>query len=190
VNGRWNHIIAALAHIDVIVWIDCSCEPISGCQRCQHLVDIHIGTRTRAGLEYIYREVGVIVRRLRTVSAALTMALAMSLSNRPSAGVGLGGRLLNVGYGMNEETWHGKAGDREVLYRTLRLGSIQCLRRNFASSPMLSRSILVVCLAMSLFDLLWLFDAVAKARKVTRSSALVDHESPKDSSPVPNRNHK
>ena len=47
VNGRGDHIIAALPHVDMVVGMD-RCPQILGGQICDHLIGIHIGAGARS----------------------------------------------------------------------------------------------------------------------------------------------
>src|SRR5437879_3541000 len=64
VNGRGNHVVAGLTHIDVIVWVDnfARTDRFSGQLRAtvgDHFVCVRVRARPRAGLKNVEREMFV-----------------------------------------------------------------------------------------------------------------------------------
>ena len=63
VDGRRDHVVAALPHVDVIVGVHLPPE-LPGRQRGDHLVGVHVGAGPRSGLENVERKVSVVVTTL------------------------------------------------------------------------------------------------------------------------------
>ena len=128
VNGGRNDVIAALAHVDVIIGMHLRAQAL-GREARNDLVGIHVGTGPRTGLEDINGElrivpaVGYFQRRCldRHRLAGLEQA---ELRIRTGSGP------LDEAQGANEAPRHGQAADREVVHRTLRLSAPQGLLRH------------------------------------------------------------
>ena len=58
-DGRGNDIVAALPHIDVIVWVNAASKG-TGRQGSDHFIGVHVCTGAGAGLENVEREMGVV----------------------------------------------------------------------------------------------------------------------------------
>ena len=122
-NRRRNHVVRALAHVDVIVGMHGETGVAAGEVR-DHLVGIHVAAGARAGLEDVDRELRVVPafgdfeRRLLDGGGALRIErVELEVRGRR--------RPLDQPERADELARHAQPADREVLDRTLRLRAPQ-----------------------------------------------------------------
>ncbi len=60
VHAGRNHVVAGLAHVDVVVGVHRGAE-LFGREMCNDFVGIHVRAGTRPGLEYVDRKMGVVL---------------------------------------------------------------------------------------------------------------------------------
>src|SRR5882672_1830628 len=121
------HVVAALAHVDVIVRVHFPPQ-LGTCEVRNHLVDIHVGTGARAGLEHvdgklcIMLAVGDGARCCGDTRGYVCIEHAEVL-------VGTRGGFLYESEGADESAWHPEPAEREILHRALGLRSPERLGR-------------------------------------------------------------
>ena len=126
VDRRWNHVVGALAHVHMIVRMHL--EACVAGDTGDHLVDIHIGAGAGAGLVAVYRKL-IRVLALNQIFASLGDRIPQIVVEQPQAGIGLGGRALDLGNSGNKRLRHQLATDREVFHRALGLSAPERIRR-------------------------------------------------------------
>ena len=127
VDRRRDHIVAALAHVDVIVRM----HRLARARRQvrDHLVGVHVGAGAGAGLKHVDRELRV-VAAVGHLRAAASMAAGERAGKQSESRVGRRGGLLDQRQRRDEAARHVQAADREVLDRALRLRAPQRVGRH------------------------------------------------------------
>ena len=118
VHGRGDHVVARLAEVDVVVGMDRMAagrfaEQLGGAVG-QHLVGIHVGAGSRAGLEDVEGEVRVQVAA-HHLRRGRGDRLGAPFVEQAKFEVDLGGLLLDQAQGAQERAREGQPGDREIL---------------------------------------------------------------------------
>jgi hypothetical protein len=121
-RGR-NHIVRALAHVDVIVGMHCDAGIAAGEVR-DHLVGIHVGAGARAGLEYVEREVCVVPAFRHFERGLLDGCCPLGIET-VEVEVGRRRGPLDQTERADELARHAQPADLEILDRTLRLRAPQ-----------------------------------------------------------------
>ena len=160
VHGRGKGVVAGLSHIDVIVGMDglfgadggVSLHDLTGAIR-QHFVDIHIGLRARAGLKDHEGKVPIQSPRHHFVGG-LRNGVSDLCIHLTGADIVERTALFDRGHGLDNRQGHFAFGaaNGKVLQGALRLGSVECARRDvelthgiaFGASGQVSGDIAVV----------------------------------------------
>ena len=116
-NRRRNYIVARLPAIHVIVRMRAR-------QVSNHLVGVHVGGRSAAGLEYVDNKLRVVIARSHGVGGLLNGCgqIRRQLAQPP---IHSRSRALNQPQRTNEGSRKTQAADRKIFNRPLRLGAIQ-----------------------------------------------------------------
>src|SRR5438105_732965 len=119
VDCRWNHIVAGLAAVDVIVGMRLR-------EVADYLVGVHVGGCSAAGLEDIDDELIIVPSGGDFVSGLLDGG-GQILRQLARAAVDSRGGAFDQTESSDEGALETQAADREILDRTLRLRAIQSL---------------------------------------------------------------
>ena len=133
-RGR-KHVVRRLAHIDVIVGMDRrlgaarAAEDLVGAIG-DHLVDVHVGLRARAGL--IDRERKMVVElAVEDFLCRLRDRLGAPCVEEAERAIGFGGGALHQRQRRDQRARHALFADREIMPRALGLCAPIGLRRHF-----------------------------------------------------------
>ena len=129
VNRRGHHIVAALAHVHVIVRMHGAGQRTRG-ERRDYFVRIHVAAGARPGLKDVHRELVVIPARGDLEGRCLNGRCQVS-GQIADLRVGDGRGMLDEPQGANERPRHAQPRSRKVLHGALGLGAPQSARRYF-----------------------------------------------------------
>jgi hypothetical protein len=122
VDSRWNHIITALRHVDVIIGVDFTAQRLGG-EIGDNLVGVHIARGARAGLKDINRKVRIVITRGNRFSGLNNGGGDICIQIAQIAvSFGTGG--LNQAKRLNKSPRHWQFADGKVVHRTLGLCAI------------------------------------------------------------------
>jgi hypothetical protein len=139
VDGRREHVVRGLPHVDVVVGVDA----VAG-DRGDHLVGVHVRRRAGAGLEDVDREL-VVELAVRDPVAGCGDAVGLVLVEEAQIGVGPGGCGLDPAEPARNVARDRLAGHLEVLDRLLGLHAPELLGHVFESNPAQNRHRHVRC---------------------------------------------
>ncbi len=123
VNRRRNDVVAALAHVDVIVRVHGPTETRRR-QTRDHFVRVHVGARARARLEHVDGELRIVLVRSDFCRGRIDRTGDIGLQ-QIELRVGASRSLFHQAHGADEAARHRQATDREVLHGALGLGAPQ-----------------------------------------------------------------
>ncbi len=129
VDGRGNHVVAALAHVDVVVGVDRLAAVVGG-QARDHLVHVHVGAGAGTRLEHVHGELIHMGAAKYFITGGLD-GLGPIRVQQAQYGVGARGAALDPHHGMDEGAGHGPATYREVVDGALGLGRPEGVGRDF-----------------------------------------------------------
>ena len=130
-DGRRDHVVGALAHVDVVVGVygrlgaDLTAQNLDGAV-ADHLVGVHVGRSAGAGLIDVNREIPIpstvrhLLRRLDNCLGQLRLQVSQFL-------VDLRGGQLDQPQRTYEAAREGDAADGEVLHRAHGLCAVECV---------------------------------------------------------------
>ncbi len=119
-HGRGDHVVTALAHVDVVVRVHTQAT-LAGHPR-NHLVAVHVGTGAGAGLEYVDWKLGIVLAGCDGQRGILDSGGDIR-AQQTQLVIGIRSRPLDQAQGANELTGHGESGNREIVHRPLGLGT-------------------------------------------------------------------
>jgi hypothetical protein len=114
-----NHVVAALAQVDVIVGM----HPLAG-EPCQHLVRVHVAAGAGAGLEDVDREL-VAVRATDNCCGGTGDRRAALSVEKTEFDIDFCSGLLDEQQGLGERAGQWAFSDTKIVHRTLRLRPVE-----------------------------------------------------------------
>ncbi len=127
-DGSRDHVVTALAHIDVVVGVHRATQNFAG-QMGDHLVGIHVAAGARSGLEDVDREMVVVVavgNLLRGLDDGGSNVVVQQAE--PRVGLRCGG--LDQAQRADEGARQAQAADGKIIHGPLGLGAPQCVGGN------------------------------------------------------------
>ncbi len=128
-NAGRNHVIAALAHVDVIVRMHLGAE-LFACERGDDFVGVHVGAGAAAGLKNVNRKMPVMLTGGHLERSFLD-GHGRFRGQQAQLGIRAGRRPLNEAERGDKGPRHRYAGDRKIIDRALRLCAPQRIRGYF-----------------------------------------------------------
>ena len=154
VDRRRDHVVGALAHVDVVVLVHLAAQVLGG-QARQHLVGVHVGAGARTRLENVQHKVVVMLAHCHLVRRFLD-GLGHGGLHQAQFLVGGRGCTLDQPQRTHKRTREAQVADREVVDRTLRLCTVEGVHRHpdFAHAVALD----AMCLFCHDLKLLWILE--------------------------------
>ncbi len=125
-NSGRNDVVAALAHVDVIVRMHGATETARG-ERCDHFVRVHVRARARAGLENVNGKLRIMLAGLDIGRRGVDGARDLGIQQL-EPGVGAGGGLLHQAQCADEGARQGVPADGKIVHGALRLRAPERVR--------------------------------------------------------------
>ena len=139
-NRRGEHVVGALAHVDVVIGVDRlvggeAVAPIEFNRPIgNHLVDVHVAGSARPGLEDVDGELVIelsiddlLARRQQGIHLGVVQGILAALGELAEVAVGDRRRPLDAAQGVDQFGWQSPAADRKVVDGPLCLGAIVSL---------------------------------------------------------------
>ena len=128
VNGRGDHVVRRLAHVHMIVRMNIGSEP-AACQRCDHLVRVHVGAGARTGLKNVDGKL-IVPLAVGDFPGGGLHGAGESRLDQAEFAVGPSARRLHQPECTQERPRKHQTTDRKVLDRPLGLCTVEGSGRN------------------------------------------------------------
>jgi len=132
VDAGRDHVVAGLAHVDVIVGVHLGTE-LLGREMRDNFVRVHVRARARACLEHVDREMAVVLT-VGDLQCGFLHSHRHVAFQQAELRVGAGRRPLDQRQRRDELARHRQAADRKIFHSALRLGAPQGVLRHLEFS--------------------------------------------------------